>query len=168
MDKFRKIPIISIIILLLIISSSPIINAYTDNEEGKSGEELPDYVITEIGHGYDVCADGAFYYVVIKNIGNAPGGWDWDVDIVGFEAHLFRPDLEYGKWSTGDNFKIEPGEYHSRRFSYNLWDDHPNFSFVRYECDLVCSFKEKSKDNNHFTKTYWHGLYFLFPMPFVI
>lgn len=167
MDKFRKIPIICLLVLLLIISSSPILNAYSENKEVKSGEELPDYIIIGIMPGYDPCADGSFYSVIIKNIGDAVGEDDWDADIVEYKAHIFRPDEEYGSWRVGDNFKIEPGEIHSERFSYDLWDVHPHFSFVRYECELFCSFREKSRDNNHFTKTYWHGLYFLCPMPYV-
>lgn len=168
MNRIKKIPIICMLVLLLIISSSPILNAYNENEKGKSSEELPDYVIIGIGAGYDACADGSFYYIAIKNIGDAVGEGDWDADIVEYKAHIFRPDVEYGSYRAGDNFNIEPGEIHSERFSYDLWDDHPHFSFVRYECDLSCSFKEKSRDNNHFTKTYWHGLYFFYPMPFLI
>lgn len=133
----------------------------------KSNDDLPDYIITKVGRGYDPCSDGTYYYVQIKNIGDKIGGWGFTIYIDEYKANIFQPDEKYNHWTIGESgpYGIKPGETRSMEFSRGFFDEHP--WFPRYECTLECDFIEKNTGNNFFEKTYFNGIFRLLPLPFL-
>jgi hypothetical protein len=154
--------------ILIFILGLPIINAidYKDLNNSESSENLPDYIVTSIGYGSDGFPDNWFYFVEVKNIGDAPGGWQVDADVIWYKSHLFRPDVKLGSALSWSNYNLKPGETRRVIFSWEGLDNHPSYGFERYECQLNCSFEEKSTDNNYFEKTYLNFFIWFIPFPY--
>jgi hypothetical protein len=171
----KKIFVGIIIILMLLlpsISAIPYLKSKEYEEiinqnKGGGNDDLPDYIITKVGKGYDAGADGIYYYIVIKNIGDKKGGWGYTVYIDEYKANFFKPDEKYNDYVVGESgpYGLEPGDSRSLRFSWGFFDEHP--WFPRYECTLECDFLEKNSDNNYFDKTYFNFMVFLIPLPFL-
>jgi len=161
----RKGLVFGIIVLFIAVS----VNLVIGNEVSlsKSDDDLSDYIITKVGRGYNSCADGVYYYVQIKNIGNKIGGWGFTIYIDEYKVNIFQPDEKYNTWTIGEfgPYGIKPGETRSLEFSWGFFDEHP--WLARYECTLECDFNEKNAGNNYFEKTYFNGIFRLIPLPFL-
>ena len=162
-NLFRKELYFVLILVVILLIIHPAIGK--EITYSNLNNNLPDYIITKVGKGYDVSADGTYYYVVIKNIGDSKGGWGYTIYIDEYKVNLFKPDEKYNDYVIGESgpYGLEPEQSRSMRFSWGFFEDHP--WFPRYECILQCDFSEKNFNNNYFEKTYFNSMLRLIPLP---